>query len=104
MSSEAGPEGIGLEDLPWIYREQYLYAIELVRVRHDPATDWEGFRETLWASLIRVFGLEVDERWPEDLPDPRGQVSGDAREVAAWMRQRLDESGQGSSPRASEEE
>ncbi len=54
-------DGIGTQDLPGIYREGYLYAIEMARAHHDPASDWEGFRETLWHSLVRVFGLEVDE-------------------------------------------
>lgn len=84
-------EGIGIEDLPSIYREGYLYAIEMARAQHDPSSDWEGFRETLWHSLIRVFGLETNEPWPEQVPDPRGQVSGDARTVADWMRRQLGE-------------
>ena len=70
-------------------REEFLHAIELARVSHDPAEDWEAFREALWTYLIRVFGLEGDEGWPEDLPDPRGGVSGDADTVAEWMRERL---------------
>lgn len=66
--SDDEPRGIGLEDLPAIYREGYLYAIEIARAQHDPATDWEDFREYLWASLIRVFGLDVDIQWPDDVP------------------------------------
>lgn len=52
--------GIRAEDLPEIYREGYLHAIESARAEHNPSTDWEGFREYLWASLIPVFGLEMD--------------------------------------------
>ncbi len=81
--------GIGIEDLPGIYREGYLHAIEIARAQHDPSQDWEEFRETLWHSLVRVFGVEIDEPWPADLPDPRGQVSGDAHMVASWMRDQL---------------
>ncbi len=84
-------DGIRTEDLPGIYREGYLHAVELARAQHDPSEDWEGFRETLWHSLIRVFGIEIDGPWPDDLPDPRGQVSGDARAVAGWMRDQLDQ-------------
>lgn len=84
-------EGITSEDLPAIYREGYLHAIELARAQHDPSEDWEGFRETLWHSLVRVFGVDIDGPWPDDVPDPRGRVSGDAHTVATWMRQRLGE-------------
>lgn len=41
------------------YREEFLYAVEVARARHDPATDWEGFRDTLWEYLARVFGVDV---------------------------------------------
>jgi hypothetical protein len=54
-----GP-GIGVEDLPEIYREGFLHAIESARAEHDPATDWSAFREYLWKSPIPVFGLEDD--------------------------------------------
>lgn len=46
------------EDLPRIYRENYLHAIGDAREQHDPATEWDAFREHLWAGLARVFGLE----------------------------------------------
>lgn len=80
-----------------IFREEYLHAVELARVRHDPASDWEGFRETLWAYLVRVFGVEDGRDWPEDLPDPAGEISGDARHVAAWMQEQLERSQRSSS-------
>lgn len=68
---EDEPRGIGLEDLPAIYREGYLYSIEMARAQHDPATDWEGFREYLWDALIRVFGLDAGLEWPSDVPPGR---------------------------------
>jgi hypothetical protein len=40
------------------YREEFLYAVEVARALHDPAEDWEGFCEALWAHLTRVFGIE----------------------------------------------
>lgn len=52
--------GIGAGDLPEIYREGYVHAIESARAEHDPATDWEGFRDYLWESLLPVFGFEAD--------------------------------------------
>lgn len=52
-----GP-GIGLDDLPGIYREEYLYAVEIARGKHDPCLEWEAFRETLWRYMVRVFGIE----------------------------------------------
>jgi len=51
--------GISVDDLPEIYREGYLHAIEAAREEHDPATEWEAFREYLWAALVRVFGLDA---------------------------------------------
>lgn len=78
-------------------REEYLYAVEMARALHDPATEWDGFRDALWSFLVRVFGLEDSEAWPDDVPEPAGQVSGDAAEVAAWMRERM-ESDQSSMP------
>ena len=71
-------------------REEFLYAVEMARALHDPATEWNAFRETLWSFLIRVFGLEDGEGWPDDLPNPVGQVSGDAADVVAWMREQME--------------
>lgn len=55
---EATP-GISVDDLPEIYREGYLRAIEAARVQHDPATEWDAFREYLWAALLPVFGVDA---------------------------------------------
>lgn len=78
-------------------RDEFLYAVEMARALHDPAADWEAFRDTLWSFLTRVLGLEDGEVWPDDLPDPARRVSGDATAVATWMRERL-EPGQSSIP------
>lgn len=51
--------GITADDLPEIYREGYLHAIEAAREEHDPATDWDAFREYLWVALARVFGVDA---------------------------------------------
>ena len=52
-------EGLGSADLPGVYREQYLRAVESARLRHDPASDWDGFVEALWAALGSGLGLDV---------------------------------------------
>ncbi len=54
MSDEPG---ITVEDLPDIYRESYLHAIESARAEHDPATEWDAFTDYLWTALVQVFGL-----------------------------------------------
>jgi hypothetical protein len=46
------------DDGPDGYREEFLFAVEVARALHDPAEDWEGFCEALWAHLTRVFGIE----------------------------------------------
>ncbi len=79
--------GIGLEDLPAIYREGYLYSIEIARAQHDPTTDWEGFREYLWDALIRVFALDAGVEWPSDVPGAAGSPrdrTGDARDAGGF--------------------
>jgi hypothetical protein len=43
------------------YREEFLYAVEMARALHDPAEDWEGFRDALWANLTRVFGIDATD-------------------------------------------
>jgi hypothetical protein len=50
------------------YREEFLYAVEVARALHDPAEDWEAFRDVLWANLTRVFGIED----PASLPGVAG--------------------------------
>lgn len=50
--------GISADDLPEIYREGYLHAIEAARAEHDPAIEWDAFREFLWVALTRVLGLD----------------------------------------------
>lgn len=52
------------------YREEFLFAVETARALHDPASDWAGFRDTLWAHLMRVFGVDDPGDWPDDLPRP----------------------------------
>jgi hypothetical protein len=70
------------------YREEFLAAVEAARGLHDPATEWELFRDTLWVHLARVFGVELEDGWPDGMPDPSGMPVGDARSVAAWWLER----------------
>lgn len=37
-----------------------------------------------------VFTLEDHEAWPDDGPDPVGEVSADAANVPSWMRPRME--------------
>lgn len=57
--------GVAIEDLPEIYREEYLFAVENIRRRHDPTTDWDGFVEALWRALVPAFGLDVEVLEPD---------------------------------------
>lgn len=57
--------GITVEDLTQMYREGYLHAIEAARAEHDPATEWNAFREQLWGDLLRVFGVESPTSEPQ---------------------------------------
>lgn len=63
------PRGIRMDDLPDIYREEYLYAVEIARAMHDPHSDWEAFRETLWVYLTRVFGVDDAYTCPPEVVD-----------------------------------
>lgn len=52
-------QGFDLRELPAIYREEFLHAVEFARARYDPALDWDGFVEELWRLLVPAFGLDV---------------------------------------------
>jgi hypothetical protein len=68
------------------------------RTKHDPATEWDAFRDTLWLCLARVFGLE-DGAWPAGFPDPAEWPGGDARAVAEWLDQAAGDQGSAVMPR-----
>jgi hypothetical protein len=69
------------------YREEFLVAVEAARGLHDPSTEWVLFRDTLFEHLARVFGVDVEEGWPDGMPDPGAAPVGDARAVAGWLRE-----------------
>ncbi len=50
--------GIGIEDLPWIHRDQFVHYIQLAYVLSDP-NDWSHLREELLQALTAAFGLDA---------------------------------------------
>ncbi len=50
--------GIGVEDLPWIHRDQFVHYVELAHALGDP-DDWSRFREDLLGALTAAFGLDA---------------------------------------------
>jgi hypothetical protein len=51
--------GLSLDELPGIYREEYLYGVEVARAQHDPCVEWEAFTDVLWNCLAGAFGLDA---------------------------------------------
>lgn len=58
--------GIGMDDLAWIQRDQFVYYFILARVTHDPI-DWPTFRIALFEALNAAFGLGLDPARPRHL-------------------------------------
>lgn len=52
-----GEDGIGLDDLDRIEREEFVHYVETARALGDP-TDWPRFREELVAALTAALGLD----------------------------------------------
>ena len=81
---------VATEDLfdgdPDAYREEFLYAVEVARSQHDPATDWDGFRDTLWAYLTRVFGVEDPAAEPAVHPTAGEGAGNHAHAVTGVVR------------------
>ena len=48
--------GIGLDDLLWIHRDQYVHYVELAHAISSPH-DWPQLRQDLLAALTATFGL-----------------------------------------------
>ena len=48
--------GIGLDDLPWIHRDQYAHYVELAHALSNPH-DWPLLRRDLLDALTAAFGL-----------------------------------------------
>ncbi len=65
--------GIGIEDLPWIHRDQFVHYTQLAYVLSDPQ-DWLRLRQDLMRALTAAFGLDVgDVKWrtPDTAPTTR---------------------------------
>ena len=52
--------GIGVEDLAWIHRDQFLHYLTVTRATGDP-TDWPRFRCAVIEALEAAFGLTPEE-------------------------------------------
>ena len=52
--------GIGVDDLPWIHREQFVHYLTVARSTDD-ATDWLTFRHVLLEALAAALGLDDEE-------------------------------------------
>ena len=52
-----GPCGIGVDDLVWIQRDQFVHYLGLARATHG-AEGWPTFRQALLEALIAAFGLD----------------------------------------------
>ena len=55
--------GIGVEDLAWIHRDQFLHYLTATRATSDP-TDWPRFRDAVVEALEAAFGLASEETGP----------------------------------------
>lgn len=50
--------GIGVDDLAWIQRDQFVHYVTLARASHDDPRDWPAFRHALLDALTAAFGLD----------------------------------------------
>jgi hypothetical protein len=50
--------GIGIDDLAWIHRDQYVHYVLLAHGLSD-ADDWPRLREDLLRALTAAFGLDA---------------------------------------------
>lgn len=55
--------GIGVEDLAWIHRDQFLHYLTVTRATSDP-TAWRRFRDAVVEALEAAFGLAPEETGP----------------------------------------
>ena len=52
-----GPYGMGVDDLAWIQRDQFVHYLGLARATHG-AAEWPTYRQALLEALIAAFGLD----------------------------------------------
>ena len=61
--------GIGVEDLAWIHRDQFVHYVELAHGLGD-AGDWATFREDLLRALTAAFGIDAGGLHGDPYPPP----------------------------------
>lgn len=77
--------GIGVDDLAWIYRDEFVHYVELAHALGDPG-DWPRFQEDLLRALTAAFGLDARDVNGHGLT-PRQRV---ARELLDGLHLRHD--------------
>ncbi len=50
--------GVGLDDIAWIQRDEFIYYVEMAHALRD-AGDWPAFRDELIEALNAAFGLDA---------------------------------------------
>lgn len=76
--------GIGIEDLAWIQRDQFVHYVESARALSDP-NDWPRLREDLVDALTAAFGLDAG-RWKVGGRHVTAQRQRAARELLEELR------------------
>lgn len=61
--------GIGLDDLEWIHRDQFVYYVELANTLNI-SHDWPLLRRHLLDALIAAFGLNDEDQDDSRNPTP----------------------------------
>lgn len=61
--------GIGLDDLAWIQRDQFVHYVTIAGLTSDPH-DWPRLRDDLLGALTAAFGLDIDDPDSNGTPEP----------------------------------
>ncbi len=72
--------GIGIEDLPWIHRDQYVHYVQLAHAFCD-ADDWPRLRQDLLHALTAAFGLDPCDANGEGLTPSQRRALGVLDEI-----------------------
>lgn len=81
--------GIGVEDLPWIHRDQFVHYVQLARGLSD-GDDWARLRLDLLRGLTAAFGhagaTHADEltAWQDDVLELLDEVRHQHDPSAEW--------------------
>ena len=82
--------GIGIEDIAWIQRDQFVYYLEMEHQLGDPA-DWPRFRRDLLEALQAAFGPGIDEHAVLSLLDRLHAIHDPRTDWAGFRRALWDE-------------